>query len=165
MHHHPVEHRRDTLLARIQADIRAESRAGGPAAPGAQDSRPMLDERDESLRVHSCHGRARQVEVVRDAILHALQEDPTLEPRDVIVMCPDIETFAPLIHATFGAGEAPEGEQLETLPADVPPGRPEGPTRRPGAAPDESGSGSRGAADRPRFRADDRVSASRPRRP
>ena len=45
------------------------------------------------------------MEVIRDAILHALADDPTLEPRDVIVMCPDIETFAPLIQATFGAGE------------------------------------------------------------
>ena len=44
--------------------------------------------------------------MLRDAILHLLAEDPTLEPRDVIVMCPDIETFAPLIQATFGAGEA-----------------------------------------------------------
>ena len=43
--------------------------------------------------------------MLRDAILHLLAEDPTLEPRDVIVMCPDIETFAPLIQATFGAGE------------------------------------------------------------
>ena len=49
-------------------------------------------------------GAARQVEVVRDAILHLLVEDPSLEARDVIVMCPDIEAFAPLIHATFGAG-------------------------------------------------------------
>ena len=55
--------------------------------------------------VHSCHGRVRQVEVLRDAILHALAEDETLEPRDVIVMCPDVESFAPLIQATFGAGE------------------------------------------------------------
>ena len=45
--------------------------------------------------------------MIRDAILHALAEDESLEPRDVIVMCPDIETFAPLIQATFGAGEAP----------------------------------------------------------
>ncbi len=46
---------------------------------------------------------------MRAAILHELEQDPTLEPRDVIVMCPDIETFAPLIQATFGAGdEAPE---------------------------------------------------------
>ncbi|HSP20487.1 MAG TPA: hypothetical protein VLQ79_13280, partial [Myxococcaceae bacterium] len=43
--------------------------------------------------------------MIRDAILHALADDTTLEPRDVIVMCPDIEAFAPLIAATFGAGE------------------------------------------------------------
>jgi len=44
--------------------------------------------------------------VVRDAILHALAENPTLEPRDIVVMCPDIESFAPLVHAVFsGAGD------------------------------------------------------------
>ena len=48
---------------------------------------------------------------MRDAILHQLEEDPTLEPRDVIVMCPDIETFAPLIQATFGAGETDEEDE------------------------------------------------------
>ena len=44
--------------------------------------------------------------MIRDAILHLLERDPTLEPRDVIVMCPDIETVAPLIQAAFGAGRA-----------------------------------------------------------
>ena len=34
-----------------------------------------------------------------------MEEDAALEPRDVIVMCPDIEVFAPLIQATFGAGD------------------------------------------------------------
>ena len=59
---------------------------------------------------------------MRDAILHLLEEDPTLEPRDVIVMCPDIETFAPLIQATFGAGEvSDEDDELETLPAGIRP--------------------------------------------
>jgi exodeoxyribonuclease V gamma subunit len=84
-----------TLLARLQADIRADR------MPVLQpDAQP-----DASLQVHACHGAGRQVEVLRDAILHALQDDPTLEPRDIIVMCPDIETFAPLIQATFGAGD------------------------------------------------------------
>ena len=87
------------------------SRASRPTcAPtggrAARDDRPVLDPGDRSVQVHACHGRARQVEVLRDAILHLLAEDPALEPRDVIVMCPDIETFAPLIQATFGAGEA-----------------------------------------------------------
>ena len=34
-----------------------------------------------------------------------LEDDPTLEPRDIVVMCPDIETYAPLIVAGFGLGE------------------------------------------------------------
>ena len=34
-----------------------------------------------------------------------LQDDPTLEPRDILVMCPDIETFAPLISAGFGLAD------------------------------------------------------------
>ena len=95
-----------------------------PRRPAAAPGRPPARSRqtDRSLQVHACHGRARQVEVVRDAILHVLEEDPTLEPRDVIVMCPDIETFAPLIQATFGAAErTAQDEELESLPAEVRP--------------------------------------------
>ena len=46
--------------------------------------------------------------MLREAILHRLADDPTLEPRDVIVMCPDIEAFAPLIEASFGGRVADE---------------------------------------------------------
>ena len=84
--------------------------------PGAPDARLPLDSTDRSVQVHSCHGRARQVEVLRDALLHLLADDPTLEPRDVIVMCPDIESFAPLIQATFGSGER-DGETPSPLDA------------------------------------------------
>jgi exodeoxyribonuclease V gamma subunit len=108
-HHHPVAPPPDTLLGRIQAAVRDDRRPPGPPLPGEPDRRPLLAAGDRSVGVHACHGRARQVEVVRDAILHLLQEDPTLEPRDVIVMCPDIEAFALLIQATFGAAEASEG--------------------------------------------------------
>ena len=121
-HHHPVERAADTLLSRIQADVTADRTPPGAPLPGAEDLRPLLDEGDRSVQVHACHGRARQVEVVRDAILHLLEDDPTLEPRDVIVMCPDIETFAPLIGATFGAGDALEADdELEALPAELRP--------------------------------------------
>ncbi len=91
-HHHPVETAGDSLLHRLQAGVR-------------NDEAPATTPIDRSVQIHSCHGRARQVEVLRAAILHELAEDPTLEPRDVIVMCPDIEAFAPLIHATFGTGD------------------------------------------------------------
>ncbi len=111
-----------TLLGQIQADIRADHQPPGVPLPGRDDARRTLADDDHSLQVHSCHGRVRQVEVMRDAILHALAHDPTMEPRDVIVMCPDIETFAPLIQATFGAGERTpddEGEPDGPLPAQT----------------------------------------------
>src|SRR4051794_3299370 len=109
-HHHPTEQRDATLLARLQADVRADrqppgpplprrraaARAArqprGPPPPDREDERAVLAPGDRSVEIPPCHGRARQVEVLRDAILHVLEDDPTLEPRDVIVMCPDIET-------------------------------------------------------------------------
>ena len=107
-HHHPIEAGESTLLQRIQADVRADRQPPGLPLAG-RDDRAVLDAGDTSLAVHACHGRGRQVEVVRDAILHLLAADPTLEPRDIVVMCPDIEAFAPLIHATFGAAEGFNG--------------------------------------------------------
>ena len=47
--------------------------------PATSDERLVLAPDDDSVQVHSCHGRARQVEVLRDAILHLLADDPTLE--------------------------------------------------------------------------------------
>ncbi len=93
---------RTTLLARLQGDLSTDRSAGHafPAVPG--DERPILDSADTSVQLHVCHGPDRQVEVLREVLLGLLDDDPTLEPRDVIVLCPDIETFAPLIAATFG---------------------------------------------------------------
>ena len=111
--HHAVDAPPRTLLERLQADVRADRAPPGAPLPTEDDRRPALDPRDRSVQVHACHGRARQVEVVRDAILHLLADDPSLEPRDVIVMCPDIESFAPLIHATFGLGEPAGPDALD----------------------------------------------------
>ena len=40
--------------------------------------------------------------MLREVLLGLLEDDPTLEPRDMLVMCPDIEAYAPLITAAFG---------------------------------------------------------------
>jgi exodeoxyribonuclease V gamma subunit len=116
----------ETLLGRLQADVRGDRPTPGVPIGDRPDRRIVVAATDRSVEIHACHGRLRQVEVLRDAILHALAADDTLEPRDVIVMCPDIETFAPLIGATFGAGERPpdDGEA---------PSRPE-PDDRPASA-------------------------------
>lgn len=115
-HHHALQFRTDTLLGRVQDHVRGNRPSPGEPLPGQTDQRPRLELADHSIQVHACHGRARQVEVVRDAVLHMLAEDKTLEPRDVIVMCPEIETFAPLIDATFGAGELSSDGELSELP-------------------------------------------------
>ncbi len=109
----------ETLLGRIQADVRANRAPPGAPLAGLPDLRLALREDDMSLQIHACHGRPRQVEALHQAILHALAEDPTLEPRDVIVMCPDIETFAPLVTASFGAAQRGEGEPEGTAPGDA----------------------------------------------
>jgi exodeoxyribonuclease V gamma subunit len=111
--HHPLPAEAElapTLLARLQADVRADRPPPGAPLAGDEDHRAELAAGDRSIVVHACHGRVRQVEVLRDAILHALAHDETLEPRDVIVMCPDVESFAPLIQATFGSAEPLDGE-------------------------------------------------------
>ena len=91
--HLPVEVEPDSLLHRLQHDLHADS------PPTAEH---LLGDDDRSVQVHSCHGRLRQVEVLRELVLGLLADDPGLELRDIVVMCPDIETFAPLISATFG---------------------------------------------------------------
>jgi len=94
--HHPLDAPAATLLGRMQSDLRADR----PPEPTYS-----LGPDDRSLQIHACHGRSRQVEVLREVLLGLLEEDPTLEPRDMLVMCPDIETYAPLISGTFGLGD------------------------------------------------------------
>ncbi len=90
--HHPSAPAAPTLLGRLREDL-AHDRV--PEDP------PPLAHGDRSVQVHACHGRTRQVEVLRDVVLGLLCDDATLQPRDVLVMCPDVETFAPLLAAAF----------------------------------------------------------------
>jgi exodeoxyribonuclease V gamma subunit len=90
----------DTLLGWLQSDI---------AANAVRPKGRRLKADDRSVQVHSCHGPARQIDVLREVLLGLLADDPTLEPRDILVMCPDIETYAPLINADFGLGDVVQG--------------------------------------------------------
>ncbi|MEV6320195.1 exodeoxyribonuclease V subunit gamma [Nocardia sp. NPDC051787] len=81
-----------TLLRALHAGIRADRWPPVPGAVGA----------DGTVQVHACHGPARQVEVLRECLLGLFAADETLEPRDVLIMCPEVETYAPLVRAAFG---------------------------------------------------------------
>ena len=58
---------------------------------------------DASVRVHACHTRLRELEILKDQLLGFLADDATLQPRDIVVMAPDIAAYAPYLPAAFGA--------------------------------------------------------------
>ncbi len=79
-----------------------------PASELAADAKEFRVGPDRSVRIHSCHSRMREVEVLRDEILELLDkhsgegvENP-LRPSDIIVMAPDISEYAPFVRAAFG---------------------------------------------------------------
>ena len=57
---------------------------------------------DESLVFHIAHSPQREVEILQDQLLARFNADPSLHPRDIIIMVPDINTYTPHIRAVFG---------------------------------------------------------------
>lgn len=104
-----------TALARLQHAIRSD--VPSPEEPA------LLDPADPTLRLHRAHGPARQVEILRDALLHLLDETdadgaPLVQPRDIAVLCADLPTFAPLLEATFAGDPARGVPRLPVALAD-----------------------------------------------
>jgi exodeoxyribonuclease V gamma subunit len=87
------------LLGRLRADVGADRVSTADLLPGELGA---VDGRPATIEFHSCHGPARQVEVLHDTILRLLNDHPHLQEDDVLVVCPALESFAPLIEATFG---------------------------------------------------------------
>ncbi len=77
-------------------------------APGAGDT---------SVQVHNCHSPMREIEVLHDHLLAMFEEDPQLLPKDIIVMIPDIGTYAPFIQAVFD-GQTDEAQRIPYSIAD-----------------------------------------------
>ncbi len=82
-----------TLLQRLQSDIRTLS--------WPPEARPCHKE-DISVRIHSCHGPRREMEVLRDELHRAFRDLPDLRPEEVVILAPSLETYAPLASAVFG---------------------------------------------------------------
>jgi len=82
------------MLERVQDDILN-------LCPPGQDGVHEAGEEDRSIQVHSCHSPMREIEVLLDSLLDLFGKESSLEPKDVLVMAPDIEDYAPFIHAVF----------------------------------------------------------------
>jgi len=83
--------------------------------PLAEHPTCALAAHDQSIVFHSAHSAVRELEVLHDQLLMRLAQHPpstdtdtdtsaktALNPRDIIVMVPDIERMAPAIRAVFG---------------------------------------------------------------
>ncbi|QBJ10736.1 exodeoxyribonuclease V subunit gamma [Rahnella aquatilis] len=104
----------DTLLHQLQEDILQ-------LRPLAEtiDEWPAADvQHDDSLRFFITHSAQREVEVLHDRLLAALAADPTLKARDIIVMVPDINGYAPHIQAVFGLMERSDLRYIPFTVAD-----------------------------------------------
>ncbi|ESQ15305.1 MAG TPA: exodeoxyribonuclease V subunit gamma [Chromatiaceae bacterium] len=119
-----IETNEQTLLACLQQDILTltDRRSADPA------ERRLLDPADTSLSVHCCHGPLREVQVLHDQLLGLFEtmvvsrstpdasQASGLEPRDIFVMAPDIDLYAPFIEAVFGS--APSARHIPWAIAD-----------------------------------------------
>jgi exodeoxyribonuclease V gamma subunit len=110
------------LLAQLQSSIRClqpelvGATLREQAAEGASAKELLLALcNDPSLRVHACHTRLRELEVLKNALLRCLADDPTLQHRDIVVMAPDISAYAPYLAAVFG-----EPAQYRNDPLHIP---------------------------------------------
>ncbi|PXX92431.1 exodeoxyribonuclease V subunit gamma [Marinobacter vulgaris] len=86
------------LLHQIQDDIRTLTSQPEMLGQG----RSLDPFRDGSVVFHNAHSPQREVEILHDQLLAAFNANPELRPRDVIVMVPDVDTYAPHIQAVFG---------------------------------------------------------------
>ena len=87
------------LLQRLQLDLLERRAPHGTKIPLTSI------ERERSLQIHACHTRMREVEVLHDQLRALFEDDPELEARDVAVMAPDINLYAPYIAAVFGGAQ------------------------------------------------------------
>ena len=55
-----------------------------------------------SIAFHEVYSVQREVEALHDQLLAAFDQDKQLQASDIIVMTPDINAYAPYIHAVFG---------------------------------------------------------------
>lgn len=70
--------------------------------PGVDEEKQSVSPQDQSISFQLAYSRQREVEILHDQLLSFFDRIPGLNPQDVIVMTPDIETYASHIEAVFG---------------------------------------------------------------
>jgi exodeoxyribonuclease V gamma subunit len=85
-----------TLLQCLQDDVLSRE---APKA-GRMTRQALLS--DASIQIHCCAGALREVQMLRGQLLDLLQRNPALQWRDIVIMAPDLDRFAPYFAPVFG---------------------------------------------------------------
>lgn len=75
--------------------------------------------KDDSIVITSAHSALREVQGLHDWLLHQFNDDTTLTPKDVLVMCPQVEMYAPYVNAVFARGWQELGSDIPPLPCSI----------------------------------------------
>jgi exodeoxyribonuclease V gamma subunit len=73
---------------------------------------------DATLQIHDCHGAQREAEVLLDCLLDRFEKLPGLQPSDILILTPDIETYGPMVAAVLA--NAPRERRIPCAVADRP---------------------------------------------
>lgn len=86
-------------------------------------SRYIIRPDDTSFSVHSCHTKRREIEILHDALLERFNrsmgpQGKKIFPRDIVVMVPTINEYAPHISAVFGGYKEDSDNYIPFVIAD-----------------------------------------------
>ncbi len=103
----------ECILHRLQNDILELNDA-------TEKPLPLVD---NSITIVSCHSALREVQVLHDYLLHQFNEiadnQDKLTPKDILVMCPQIEQYAPYVNAVFTRGWQDLTDEVPPLPCSI----------------------------------------------
>lgn len=68
----------------------------------AKDSKTEISNNDNSVQVVGCHSPMREIEVLHDHLLNVFSTT-SIDPQDIVVMIPDVASYAPYIDAVFNS--------------------------------------------------------------
>lgn len=115
---HASEHDADCMLHQLQNDI-----LNLHDATDKQAQEKPTQRIDNSITFSSCHSALREVQALHDYLLHqfneASEQGLCLTPKDVLVMCPQIEQYAPYVNAVFTRGWQNLDDEVPPLPCSI----------------------------------------------
>ena len=98
-----------TLLGSLQADLLRFY--------DARENPRSVD--DHSIHFVSAHNALREVQALHDWLLDQFSQHPDLTPKDIVVMCPKIEDYAPFFEAVFATHWDTETTGTLRLPCSI----------------------------------------------